>query len=1093
MKLAGHGKKVLSLVLAAAMTVSLGTTALADDSTPTADSQTEVQQEQTVEEVPEQVPAEEEAQDGEAVSSSAEKPIETPSVSEEEPEEAETEPEETLLEAEQLEAATFATGEEPATTKAYPSSPVRIGEQEYESLSAALSTVGTEPVTIDFTGDVYEEEQIKLDGNKTVTLNLNGYTLHATRGAGSAGTESNGMQLLSGCTVTINNGTLTSEIALNGWMIKNYCDLTLNNVVVDAGNFVEGGINHCGAVLTLNNCTMTNSKGGKYAVQCGNYHTADTITVINGGSYSGVANETGYWNSDGTGVKNNIKTTIRNATVDKIGTVPYAPFYDQSVMTVESTAKVGSVEGYTARVETEGAVHYYASVHAAVQDAPSGAVVKLQQDTKEDVVIPADKTLTLDLNGHTLTNVSGHTITNNGSLTVIGEGTVDNITHSKGAFYNNVGATATLNGGTYIRSKENGITAENNGGNSWYAIKNFGTMTINEDVAVQFTGAYSSLIANGWQNYNAAVSGSGEPKPTEGVTAKLTIQGGTFSGGLNTIKNDDNGELIITGGTFENVEQYAVMNWNVATISGGTFSINGGKGYACVWTGAANDQIDQGKLTLTDGKFSAPSSASCVLASNEGIPYTVAVSGGYYTNPVNSEYIVEGKACNLLSEKYEGVYGYQVGEQVDTKVDIDVSVAEPAVDESGKIEVDDNVTKEDVIHAAKNIDVAPESKVDVMIAAKNQATLDGHKLDTDETLEKAKEELGKKNVELAGAEVTILVEPKLSITPKSGALNSMTFDIELVYDIKATTDPDNQVLPEEATGNQKVNTVYLAEDIKLPNPPAMNITLDDVSAAKISNEDGAYVFVKHTHEGAVHYYKPSEVQSGTAYVKSVTFHNPDGFSEFTLLLNKEEAQIQIKDTNVQATLTLDCVNKALPSYEKPGYTFQGLQFENVPDFTGTYSVLSEELLTALAKAYGDGTKGPVMAIAVFTKNASGSGSGSSGSTTTTNNNTPANTQSGPEIEYYTCPACGYHNWTATATGYKCDHCGYVESTKQLSSYGNVKGVYDPQSAAQASATVAQGAIPQTSDDMPLVGLAVVAIAALLGLGVTVVMKKRNMQ
>ena len=62
MKLAGHGKKVLSLVLAAVMTVSLGTTAWADDPTPTADSQTETQQEQTVEEVPEQevTPAKEE-------------------------------------------------------------------------------------------------------------------------------------------------------------------------------------------------------------------------------------------------------------------------------------------------------------------------------------------------------------------------------------------------------------------------------------------------------------------------------------------------------------------------------------------------------------------------------------------------------------------------------------------------------------------------------------------------------------------------------------------------------------------------------------------------------------------------------------------------------------------------------------------------------------------------------------------------------------------------------------------------------------------------------------------------------------------------
>ena len=179
----------------------------------------------------------------------------------------------------------------------------------------------------------------------------------------------------------------------------------------------------------------------------------------------------------------------------------------------------------------------------------------------------------------------------------------------------------------------------------------------------------------------------------------------------------------------------------------------------------------------------------------------------------------------------------------------------------------------------------------------------------------------------------------------------------------------------------------------------------------------------------------------------------------------------------------------IASLSKPGYTFQGLKIEGV---SGTQLVLTNDLMNTLSELYARGGNKALVATAVYTKNSSGSGSGSSGSTTTTNNNTPANTQSGPEIEYYTCPACGYHNWTATATGYKCDHCGYVESTKQLSGYGNVKGVYDPQSAAQASAT-AQGAIPQTSDDMPLVGLAVVAIAALLGLGVTVVMKKRNMQ
>lgn len=125
----------------------------------------------------------------------------------------------------------------------------------------------------------------------------------------------------------------------------------------------------------------------------------------------------------------------------------------------------------------------------------------------------------------------------------------------------------------------------------------------------------------------------------------------------------------------------------------------------------------------------------------------------------------------------------------------------------------------------------------------------------------------------------------------------------------------------------------------------------------------------------------------------------------------------------------------------------------------------------------------------------------SSNTTTTPAATPAPTaapqQSGSNITYYTCQACGYHDWTATAEGYKCNHCGYIESVKQLSGYGNVKGVYEPktstaaaQTGAAASGTVSS-AIPQTGDEQPIAALVVVAVAALLGLGVTVVMKKRN--
>lgn len=118
----------------------------------------------------------------------------------------------------------------------------------------------------------------------------------------------------------------------------------------------------------------------------------------------------------------------------------------------------------------------------------------------------------------------------------------------------------------------------------------------------------------------------------------------------------------------------------------------------------------------------------------------------------------------------------------------------------------------------------------------------------------------------------------------------------------------------------------------------------------------------------------------------------------------------------------------------------------------------------------------------------------SGNTTPAPAVTPAPTaapqQGAGNITYYTCQACGYHDWTATAEGYKCNHCGYIESVKQLSGYGNVKGVYEPKTSNAAKNPV-NGVIPQTSDEMPLVGLIVVAVVALLGLGVVVVMKKRS--
>ena len=128
-------------------------------------------------------------------------------------------------------------------------------------------------------------------------------------------------------------------------------------------------------------------------------------------------------------------------------------------------------ENNVARVGRTG----YETLAAAVVAATADQTVTLLKDVTEAVTIPSGKTVTLDLNGHKLSNAAGqHTIVNNGTLTITGNGTVDNNSNGKGALYND--GTATVNGGTFTHSNRGTV------------LYNLGTMTINDGV---FTGAIS--------------------------------------------------------------------------------------------------------------------------------------------------------------------------------------------------------------------------------------------------------------------------------------------------------------------------------------------------------------------------------------------------------------------------------------------------------------------------------------------------------------------------------------------------------------------------------------------------------------------------
>lgn len=234
--------------------------------------------------------------------------------------------------------------------------------------------------------------------------------------------------------------------------------------------------------------------------------------------------------------------------------------------------------------------------------AKEGGTYTLTKDLTGDFTISATSEVIINLNGHKITNKSGDTFTvnQNSKLTISGSGTVDNVTHQKACIYNN--GTVVLNGGTYTRSKERGSSTSDSGGNSYYNILNHGEMTIQPGVTISSTGAFSSLIDNGYYNYTSTnersgyVQGKGQPNPS------LVINGGMFSGGINTIKNDDGAILTIVKGTFTNMTQATVQNNNIAEIRGGEFNPTGSATHA-VETKAYAGSNNKGETTISGGTF----------------------------------------------------------------------------------------------------------------------------------------------------------------------------------------------------------------------------------------------------------------------------------------------------------------------------------------------------------------------------------------------------------------------------------------------------------------------------------------------------------
>ena len=471
---------------------------------------------------------------------------------------------------------------------------------------------------------------------------------------------------------------------------------------------------------------------------------------------------------------------------------------------------------------------YYATLAEAIDVADSKTVTLIANVT-ENVTIPADTTVTLDLNGKCLTNKNDHTIINYGTLTIqdsVGGGVVDVVTHGKAALCNK-GTINEISGGTFTRSKEAG-TAKDGNGNSWYTVYNAGTIEKITGGTFENKGTFSSMLINGWNNPGPAVQGY-----------IGTISGGTFTGGVITIKNDDGGHIgkICGDAVITNATQTAIQNTSIiGEISGGT--IKGGalaiynsswkdekaneyigtitiKDGAVIeggidntnWGGDSNTVAQFAKTTIEGGKISGSlkddnlGSSGCQIVISGGTfssdPSDYCATGYTATKNESGQWVVSPKGMEADTSVSGNTASAEVGGTFSGNEDLGQDNVGAS---NGTLSIDATVTEGDTAAITKTeVSIGNEALTSVSGAnSVNSVVLKTNVADL--TVDKAAWNAITKNAD--GAKVALTIEEKAG-----------TGGAPLTYTVTATANGKDVYSADNATGSIKISVKYEGTDL----------------------------------------------------------------------------------------------------------------------------------------------------------------------------------------------------------------------------------------------------------------------------------------
>ncbi len=824
--------------------------------------------------------------------------------------------------------------------------------------------------------------------------------------------------------INISGGTFTGKITSPGYVACGIYAPWKDDVTVTGGTFniTEGAgiVARAGNVVVeggeFNTTGNTTGKVGdsRSVVPCAAlvFDSAANYGAMT--EESGISVVGGVFNSDA----NSVATVGDKSRIEVVGgtfssdpsefvTDDYRTVKENGQFVVKSFAEVA-----VAKIGGD----YYETLEKAINAVQDEGKITLLRDTKENVTVPAGKTITLDLNGCTLNGGTGNNkpaLTNSGIVT---------ITDSK-------------TGGTIKREDVN------TGSGCHYVVDNQGEMTIEGGEIYNDSGAGksgSSLIRNS--------------RETNTAGATLNIVGGTFQqDDYIVIKNDDYGILNISGGTFNSKNDQVIQNWSIATITGGEMNgevitwswkevsnnakmtLSGGvvdgnveainyyygdsysecapeveiSGEACVkgslgtyaWKDGRRIATDTlAKLTVNGGHFVEDPSAYvanglAALKSHKNgytyevrkpATYTVTFTTDHGTAPeqvVETENFADTVITLPAAPTVEGYTflgwaldgrTYAAGEKYTVTKDVTFTakwaenVDTPVVDEEVVIlpsapvvpQPDTAGKPQAEAEAMKDMAEALQQPGAVEVegltdAAKDEIRDAAAAADKNEAFQEIVKEAQEKDP-TAEITTTIVLEPYMDIQVKDAQVDGdkIAVELELTPMVKAKATIDPQHMTE-------ANTVVLyTQEMNVTETVTITLPLPDVFAG--NTED---LYVKHE-TGKKTYYYDTTVVNG-----KVIFENPHGFSTFTLVTDDRYAEVQLGDLLCEFVpsdvgMSLDMED----AYDAPrGEYFVGWKFDGV---SGVHDTLTDELLTKLAEKYNEDGEA-VRAKPVFDEKSSG--------------------------------------------------------------------------------------------------------------------------